>query len=135
MTNRKLKLAAVMMFEAATLAIASTLHLSGTPASGSKPYTPSGAGIAEAIICTVLLVGAGALVRSPRRGRAAAVAATAFAIAGFVIGLTFTLRGGTTGDVIYHAAMVPMLVATLLTLIGSDTVARRHGATSDPAAG
>jgi hypothetical protein len=86
-------LAALMTFEAATLAIAATLHVTGASGDGPKPFAPSGAGIAEAIICVVLLLGAAALFRDPVSGRQAALGAVAFAIFGFIIGLTFTLGG------------------------------------------
>ncbi len=110
------KIAALITFEAATLAIASALHLNGAIHGGSKPFDASDAGIAEAIICVALTVGAIALLRAWNRGRAVALAATGFAIVGFIVGLTFTVRGGDTLDVIYHATMLPVLMATLILL-------------------
>ncbi len=59
-----------MSFEAVTLAIFSTLHLTGTLQIGTKPSY--GAGFAEALICVALAGGAWALWRSPARGRRAA---------------------------------------------------------------
>ena len=36
----------------------------------------------------------------------------AFAIFGFIVGLTFTIRGGDAIDLAYHATMLPVLTAT-----------------------
>jgi len=122
--SRNGKIAALITFEAAPLAVASALHLTGAIHGGSRPFD---AGIAEAIICVLLAAGAAALLRVPDRGRPVALAATGFAIAGFIAGLTFTVRGGDAPDVIYHATMLPVLVATLILL------ARPQGAGDDGA--
>ena len=97
--------------EAATLAVASTLHLTG-----AFSRDGNGAGIPEAVICLVLLGGAAALFRDPARGRAAALGAVAFAIFGFIVGLTFTISGGSPIDLAYHVVMLPILVATAVQL-------------------
>jgi hypothetical protein len=108
--------AALLAFTAATLAVASILHLfTGDGVAGT--FDPNGAGIAEAIICIVLLVAYAALLRAPRRGRTVALGATGFAIFGFLVGLTFTVRGGSPADLIYHLTMLPVLVATLVLLL------------------
>jgi hypothetical protein len=117
-------IAALMCFEAATLAVMSVLHLSGALDRGSKPFDPSDAGIAEAVICLVLSYGALALLRRPRKGIGAAIASTVFAIAGFIVGLTFTIRGGSAVDIAYHATVLPLLLLTLVAL------ARIRGAAS-----
>src|SRR5262249_31399218 len=83
------------------------------------------AGTAEAVIGAVLLLGALALVRKRRN---AAIAATAFAIVGFLVGLSFTLRGGDGVDVAYHATMLPILLLTLLALLRQPRPARPAGA-------
>lgn len=114
------RMGALMAFEAATLAVASYLHLAGHVHGFSKPFQPDDAGIAEALICVVLLCGAAALVRAPDRGRGIAVGATCFAILGFLVGLNFTLRGGDAADLAYHATMLPVLVVGLVVLL-------RHG--------
>jgi hypothetical protein len=106
-----------MGFEALSLAVASTLHLSRALGGGSKPFNPRAAGIAEAAIGIVLAAGLVALLRDSGRGRRAALAATAFAIVGFVVGLTFTVQGGDPVDVAYHAVMLPVLVATAIGLL------------------
>jgi hypothetical protein len=86
----------LMAFEALTLAIASTIHLT----TGS-----SGAGVPEGLICIALLVG---LVR-----QRAAPAAVGFAIFGFIVGLSETVGGGSALALAYHATMLPILGATL----------------------
>jgi hypothetical protein len=109
-------LAWTMTAEAATLAAAATLHLTRALDSGSKPSNPSGAGLAEAVICVVLFAGAAALFRDPVRGRTAALGAVGFAIFGFVVGLTFTISGGAAVDLAYHAVMLPILIASVVQL-------------------
>jgi hypothetical protein len=116
------RIIALMSFEALTLAIFSTLHLSGALHVGSS--NSNGAGIAEAVICVVLLIGIGALARVPAAGPRAALLSTGFAILGFIVGLTFTLRGGDAIDITYHAVMLPVLIATAAVLARADRVRR-----------
>jgi uncharacterized membrane protein YphA (DoxX/SURF4 family) len=89
----------LMAFEALTLAIISPIHL----LEGSY-----GAGVAEGLICIALLIG---LVRER-----AALPAVGFAIFGFIVGLTFTVGGGSAIDLAYHATMLPLFIATALML-------------------
>ena len=121
MTERRL--AGLMGFEAATLVVASTLHLAGAVDDGSPPFRPDRAGIAEAVIAVVLAAGAAALVRG---ARGVALGAVAFAIAAFGVGLSMTVRGGAAGDIAYHATMMPLLFFTLMLL------ARRRGELAPP---
>ena len=126
------RLVALMAFEAATLAVFAVLHLSGALRPGSGGSNGRyGAGVAEAIICVVLVLGLRAFARSPARGRLAALAATVFAIFGFIVGLTFTVRGGATIDLIYHLTMFPVLIMTALMLgrgVGASALGRDgHG--------
>src|SRR5437867_1258383 len=79
------RLAALMGFAAATLAVASVLHLSGHVHGRSEPFDAAHAGIAEAIIGTVLACGAVAVFRRSSRARAIGIATTGFAIIGFLI--------------------------------------------------
>jgi hypothetical protein len=97
-----------MGFVASTLAGMSVLHLAGTFGRGTD------AGIAEAVIGAVLVAGAVALARGG--DRRAALAATAFAIAGFLVGLRFTIDDGGV-ELAYHLAVLPLLVLTLTALI------------------
>jgi hypothetical protein len=104
--------ARLMLFEAATLAAFAVLHLSGAlhpagTASGSRA-----AGVAEAVICVVLVAGATALRRRPQAGRPLALVSIAFAILGFIVGLTFTVDGGQAIDLGYHLVMLPILILT-----------------------
>jgi hypothetical protein len=111
---------ALMTFTAATLAIFSAMHLSGVLHPGAGAGSSDGAGIAEALICVALLLGTRAFVREPARGTASALLSIAFAIFGFIVGLTFTLRGGEAIDLAYHLAMLPVLIVTAVLLL------RRH---------
>ena len=104
--------AALMALEAASLAVMSSLHLTSALAGGSKPYDPTDAGIAEAIICLVLVTGATALIRGVPEARAIALGSVMFAILGFVVGLTLTVRGGSAVDIAYHATVLPLLLVT-----------------------
>jgi deazaflavin-dependent oxidoreductase (nitroreductase family) len=106
-----------MGFESLTLAIVSALHLSHRLGGGSKPFNPTAAGIAEAAIATALASGAVALSRDSGGGRGIALAATGFAIAGFLVGLTFTIKGGDAIGVAYHTVMLPLLLLTLLAIV------------------
>jgi hypothetical protein len=102
----------LLAVESATLAVFSTLHLTGALRIGTG--NSDGAGVAEALICLALAGGAWALARSssPARGRLVGLFAVGFAIAGFIVGLTFTVRGGDAIDLIYHATMLPILALT-----------------------
>ena len=123
-TSANRGIAALMAFEAATLAVMSTLHLTAVIHAGSKPFKADDAGIAEAIICLVLTGGATALLLAARRGRSIALGTSGFAVFGFIVGLTITVQGGGVLDVAYHATMLPVLVGTAILLA-------RSGATRD----
>jgi hypothetical protein len=107
-----------MGFEAATLVVASTLHLTDLVNDVKPPFRADRAGIAEAIIAAVVVVGALGLMRGKRRF---AIGAIVFAIAGFGVGLSMTARGGAVGDIAYHATMLPIL---LVTLVGTSRTLR-----------
>jgi hypothetical protein len=109
MTARRV--ATLMGFEAATLVVFSTLHLTGVSTGGKPPHGVNRAGIAEAIIAVALLAGILGLLRGKRR---IAIGSIVFAIAGFGIGLSMTTREGATGDIAYHATMLPILLFTLV---------------------
>jgi len=111
------RIAGLMALEAATLAVFGVLHIAGVLRPGSGASSAGfGAGVAEAIICLVLVLGLRAFVRSPARGRLIALGATVFAILGFIVGLSFTVRGGAPIDLIYHATTFPILIVTALML-------------------
>ncbi len=119
------RIAGYMGLEAASLAAMSALHLTGTLAGGAKPFQASHAGLAEALICVALTGGAIAQARGRPPGRSIATAALAFAILGFLVGLSFTVRGGDTIGVAYHATVLPLLLVTLVLLVLDR---RRRGA-------
>ena len=112
-------IATLMAFEATTLAIMSFLHLDDVLTGGSRPFQQTDAGVAEAVIGLALVYGAASLVRNPPRARRVATATTGFAIAGFVVGLSFTIRGGDAIDIAYHATVLPLLLLTLAALLRS----------------
>jgi hypothetical protein len=105
-----------MAFEALTLAIASILHLAGAVDGRSAPFDGQHAGIAEAVIGTVLAGAALGMVRVPSSARTMALTATGFATLGFLVGLQFTVRGGHRPDVAYHLVMLPVFIGTLVFL-------------------
>src|SRR5262249_30948276 len=103
---------ALLGLAAGTLAVASLLHLGVAIPLGattiSDPF--AGAAIPEAVIAVVVAAGAvAALARLPV-ARWLAPAATAFAVAGTLYGLTVTLRRGEAGDIAYHLSLLTMLV-------------------------
>jgi hypothetical protein len=107
----------MMSLEAASLAVASLLHLAGFVHGHARPFTAAGAGISEAAIAIVLACGAISLLRPRGPGRAPALAATGFAIVGVVYGLSITTRGGDLPDIVYHASLLLVLIATLALLL------------------
>jgi hypothetical protein len=111
------RIAGLMIFVAATLAVASGLHLSGSVHGRSEPFDAEHAGVAEAIIGIVLITGAVGMVRAPARARTVGLATIGFATVGFLVGLNFTVRGGHIPDVAYHVALLPVLVGSLIVLL------------------
>jgi hypothetical protein len=115
--RRHRRIGAVMGLEAATLAVASLLHLVGFVHGHARSLTAAGAGIAEAAIAIVLACGGICLLRPRARGRAAALAATGFAIVGLLYGLRITTQSGDLPDIVYHATLLPVLIATFALLL------------------
>jgi hypothetical protein len=123
--HRRLRwIAAVLLGVAASLGVASALHLSGQ-VSGSPPFDPDHAGIAEGIIGLVLVIGAAAMVRTPNHGRRAGLMAVSFAIVGFIVGLNFTLQGGHAPDVAFHLVGLPVLVLSWIALVRTRAASHR----------
>jgi hypothetical protein len=104
--------AGLMALEAASLAVMSSLHLTGALAGGSKPFDPTDAGIAEAVICLVLTGGLAVLSQGVHHARAIAFGSVMFAMLGFVVGLNFTVQSGDAIDIAYHATVLPLLLLT-----------------------
>src|SRR5947208_2524637 len=119
--NANRTVATVMLLEAASLAVASALHLTGHVAGRSAPFDSDGAGIAEAVIGAVLLAGALDMLRRPHRARAVGLAATGFATAGFLVGLRMTALGGHWPDIAYHLTVLPVLIGSLVVLARGST--------------
>ncbi|WP_345630756.1 hypothetical protein [Rugosimonospora acidiphila] len=107
-------IAILMTLEAASLAAASSIHLT---------HGSTGAGIPEAIICVVLAVGALVVHRRGARWRATALATVGFAIFGFLVGLNSTLRGHQFGDIAYHVTVLPVLIVTFVLALRSGSPA------------
>jgi hypothetical protein len=111
------RLATVMAAIAVTLGCASALHLTGGVHGRSSPFDATHAGVAEGVIGIVLAGGAAGVVRFPMAARPIALSAIGFATVGFVVGLNFTTRGGHLPDIIYHVALLPLLLASLVALL------------------
>jgi hypothetical protein len=109
--------AVLMLVEALSLAVASGLHLGGLVSGRSPTFDPDTAGLAEAIIGAVLVVGAVVMLRSPHRARTVGIGANAFALVGFLIGITETASGGHAPDIAYHLTVIPLLVISLVLLL------------------
>lgn len=117
------RIGALMVVEAASLGVASALHLSGHVHGRAKPFDGDHAGVAEAIIAVVLFCGAIAVRQGSAHARAMALGATGFSIVGFLVGLTMTTQGGHAPDIAYHLVVLPLLVASLYVLVRVDRAA------------
>jgi peptidoglycan/LPS O-acetylase OafA/YrhL len=113
------RLAAMLFVIAASLAVASTVHLTGHVSGRGGLYDAEDAGIAEAVIGAVLVAGAVVMLRAPDRARGAGLAATGFALAGFLVGLSITARAGRWPDIAYHTTVLPLLVGAFAALYRS----------------
>lgn len=109
--------AGVLVLVAASLAVASALHLSGQVSGRSELYDAGDAGIAEAVIGAVLLAGAITMLLAPTHARTAGLAVVGFAIVGFLVGLTITSQAGHWPDIAYHLAVLPILIGSLVVLV------------------
>lgn len=111
----------LLVFEAASFAIASSVHF-GILVDGYQHRT---AGTAEGIIAVVLLAGLAASLFGFVPTRAAAITVQALALAGTLVGV-FTIAIGvgprTVPDVVYHLGIVGVLVVGLV--VATRT---RHG--------
>jgi deazaflavin-dependent oxidoreductase (nitroreductase family) len=118
-------IAIVMGIVAASLVVTSLLHLTGSVRGHAEPYNPTGAGIAEAVVGIALIWGATSITGSPQTGRPVALARSAFALAGFIVGLTFTVQGGDLPDVTHHSTVLPLLVVIVVLLLRTKSPAPR----------
>lgn len=113
------RVATLMIVIAASLAVASTVHLAGHVRGRSDLFDARDAGIAEAVIGAVLLAGAAAMFSAPARARTVGLATTGFAIVGFLVGLSITARAGHLPDIAYHLTVLPFLVGAFVALYRS----------------
>ncbi|MBE1607030.1 hypothetical protein [Actinopolymorpha pittospori] len=111
------RVAGVMALVAVSLAVASALHLSGRVDGRSEPFDAQHAGIAEAILCVVLLLGVAVMLLAPARARTAGLIAGGFTTLGFLWGLNLTARGGHWPDISYHLVGLPLLVGCCVVLL------------------
>jgi hypothetical protein len=103
---------------AVSLGVMSYLHLRGPLGStGTPPFDPSAAGIAEALIGGVLFAAAMVALLAPHLARPVLLGATGFAVAGFGVAITITVSGGDAADIAYHATVLPILVVILLSTL------------------
>jgi nucleoside recognition membrane protein YjiH len=100
----------------ATLAVASAIHFGVTMAGVADRL--SGAALPEAVIAIVLLFGALSATFCVRHAWGSTLGTTVFGIAGFVIGMRFTLFGDrfVAGDVAYHIGGLVLLVVVVALL-------------------
>ena len=106
--------ASFMFFVAATLGIASVLHLSGLVHGRHRSFQPSSAGWAELVIGGVLATAAAVVWPGGDGARGASLAGLGFTIAGFLVGLRFTAQDGALPDIAYHLTTLPLLVAAFV---------------------
>jgi hypothetical protein len=108
--------ALVLLVVAASLIVASTLHLAGLVHGQGGSFDADHAGIAEAVIAVALLGAAITMRRAPAHARTVGLAAAAFAVVGFLVGLRFTLGGGHLPDIAYHLTGLPILIGSVIAL-------------------
>lgn len=113
----------LMLIEAGTLVVAGILHLGAHIPLGFvtvRGTHQSDAAFPELIIAAVLVAGSVAVLRFPDRARLAALAATWFAVAGVILGLSITASGGGPAkapNVTYHVCLLAVLVTGLIALL------------------
>lgn len=127
-------IAGLMVAQAVSLAVMGALHISGTvhPASGVEFR----AGVSEVVISVVMLWGASSMARRGAAGYKVALGTTLFAIAGFIFGLTITIRSGYIPDITYHVIVLPTLFVSLVLIwrAGRGGAGAGHGAVDQTSA-
>lgn len=116
---------AFLVVEAAAFLAASAVH-AGVLVNG---FEDPAASMAERVIGAVLLAGLALIWMRPRWTRRVGLAVQGFALIGDLVGLALAIRVGptTVPDVVFHAAMVVLLVAGLVVTArgGAGVVTRR----------
>jgi hypothetical protein len=104
---------------ALTLGFASLLHFGvAIPVGATTISDPfAGAAIPEAVLAVVVAAGAMTLLAGLPVARWLTPATTLLALAGTLYGLTVTLARGEPGDVVYHLALLTILVVSALLLL------------------
>ena len=126
-------IAGLMLVEAVTLGIASIVHFGVVIPLGvvtlDDPF--AGARIPEAIIAIVVGVAAISLLTGWAGAWWPALAATLFAIAGVIVGVSVVLFGTVSrpGDLVYHFSLLVALLVTVALLL---TPAARHAIRRSP---
>lgn len=121
----------LMSVAAVTLGVASYLHRQGhiplgfTVIRGESFY---GASVPEAVIGFVLAAAAAVVLLAPDSARPAAVAANSFAILGVAYGMTITVASGRIADIVYHSALMALLLVTEVRLLRRPEPPRMRGA-------
>ena len=109
-------------------ALASLVHFGVTIALGpvtlADPFP--GAAIPEAVIAVALGIGAISLIAGWSGSRWLALGTSLFALVLTTFGLTVTIGSGRTGDVVYHIAVLIVLVVIVALLIGPVRQNRRN---------
>jgi hypothetical protein len=130
------RFAVVMLAEAATLGVASYLHLDGRIPLGFTTITGEHFGrasVPEAIIGAVLAAGAVVVAVAPGRARTAALGATGFAVLGVLAGLGFVLtssRPHIAVDLAYHLTILLVLLAGLVVLVRTGRLGQPRAGTA-----
>jgi len=111
-------IASLMAGSTLTFIVASLLHFGvALPLMSVDPF--SGAALPEAIIAAVLAAGSVSVIARLGPTWRIAVGTTLFALLGVLVGLRFVLFGSVSrpGDVIYHLAILVVLLVTIGLLI------------------
>lgn len=110
-----------------TLLAASAIHSGvNVPVGAMRVNDPfPGAAMPEAILGLTLLAGLAAVVVAPR-ARGALLAATLFATAGTIFGLSITVGSDRGGDITYHVVLLSSLLAAVVLLTAPDRAHARR---------
>lgn len=107
--------ALLLAVAAATFWAASGIHFGLTVPLGFATVSDrfAGAAVPEAVVGTVVALGAIALWSGRAEGRGIALATTSFATLVTLYGISVTVSGGRTLDVVYHVSVLVILFASL----------------------
>jgi hypothetical protein len=128
---------ALLGVAALTLAVASLLHFGVAVPIGATTITDpfAGAAIPEAVLAVAVAAGAVTVLARLAVARWLAPAATLLALAGTLYGLSVTVRRGEPGDIVYHLALLTLLVASAVLLLVIARPSPRGGEVGRPRPG